>query len=112
MRNEVYKRKQLDVEDSEVNLETLQKKIDDLHKKYICLADNDSTDGAVLRDELKNLVATVISSIVETDKDVKMVVRIAAKNKKKGSLADYIHQKLAAKQRAAHHCTPSCSNPV
>lgn len=108
MRNEVYKRKRLDVADPEVNLETLQKNIDDLHKKYICLADNDFTDGAVLRDELKNLVATVVSSIVETDKDVNRLVRSTAKNKKEGSLAGYIHQRLAAKQRAAHHC----SNPV
>lgn len=108
MRNEVYKRKRLDVADPEVNLETLHEKIDDLHKKYICLADNDSTDGAVLRDEIKNLVATVVSSIVETDKDVNRLVRASAKSKKNGSLADYIHQRLAAKQRAAHHC----SNPV
>lgn len=104
MRNEVYKLKRLDVADPEVNLETLQKNIDDLHKKYICLADNDFPDGDVLRDELKNLVATVLSSIVENDKDVKRVVRVAAKNKKEGSLAGYIHQKLAAKQRAAHRC--------
>ena len=108
MRNEVDKLTRLDVADYEVNLETLHKKIDDLHKNYICLADNDFTDGAVLRDELKNLVATVVSSIVETDKDVKRVVRVAAKNKKEGSLAGYIHQKLAAKQRAAHRC----ANPV
>lgn len=108
MRNEVYKLKRLDVADYEVNLETLHKKIDDLHKKYICLADNDSTDGAVLRDELKNLVATVVSSIVETDKDVNRILRATAKSKKNGSLADYIRQKLAAKQRAAHHC----ANPV
>lgn len=108
MRNEVYKLKRLDVADYEVNLETLHKKIDDLHKKYICLADNDFTDGAVLRDELKNLVATVVSSIVENDKDVNRILRATAKSKKNGSLAGYIHQKLSAKQRAAHHC----ANPV
>lgn len=102
----------LDVADYEVNLTTLHKKIDDLHKNYIYSAEkkdaempqnvqanNDSTNGAILKDELKNLVATVISSIVQKDEEVNKLLRATAKNKKKGSLADYIHQKLVAKQR-------------
>lgn len=103
----------LDVASYEANLHELHKKIDDLHKNYASLYETKSTEpfeatkeqeenfenATVLRDELKNLVATIISNIVQKDEEIDRLIKITGKNKKQGSLADYIHKKLTIKQR-------------